>query len=329
MSLAIAVRIAGSSVRSIAGAARRARKSATTSIASVAEPPLPSASSLPPRSKLARSCGGRCEQDVRVVGQRLRAERADSRRLHQHRAAHVLEHRLEVALALVEERVQEARRAGVVHSALAASLEQAAVLEEHVDELPQHVVERLDQLLADVRVAARRLELPLRARAGREGDRQAAAVAGEREGRAPPPSSPSARSRSRCRRRRRSARPALRGRRPRRRGRSPAAPACRRSPGERTRPRRGARPSAPRASARTRSAGRRGRTARPSGGRAVPAASASASKNRRAGLGPRPRAAPADERSASSGDRQAIASCARRSAAATRATPRRPRPSAR
>ena len=54
MSLAIAVRIAGSSVRS---SARRPalRKSATTSVASVAEPPLPSASSVPPAASLARS----------------------------------------------------------------------------------------------------------------------------------------------------------------------------------------------------------------------------------------------------------------------------------
>ena len=40
------------------------------------------------------------------------------------------------------------------------------MLEEDVHQLPQHVVERLDQLLADERVAARRLELPLGARRG-------------------------------------------------------------------------------------------------------------------------------------------------------------------
>ena len=61
MSLAIAVTIAGSELRS---SARRAwpvppgsgrERSATRSMASVAEPPLPSASSVPPRSKTARS----------------------------------------------------------------------------------------------------------------------------------------------------------------------------------------------------------------------------------------------------------------------------------
>ena len=154
MSLAIAVRIAESSVRSIAGRLRAApygaRKSATASIASVAEPPLPSASSLPPRSKLARSAAAALDQRRAVVGQGLRPQRADLPRLHQHRAAHVLDDRLELPLLLAEERIQEARGSGVVHAALLAALEQTAVLEEHVHELPQHVVERLDQLLADV-----------------------------------------------------------------------------------------------------------------------------------------------------------------------------------
>ncbi len=52
------------------------------------------------------------------------------------------------------------------------------MLEEHVHELPQHVVGRLDQLLADVRIGDRRLELPLGAGAP-EGDRQAPAHAGD------------------------------------------------------------------------------------------------------------------------------------------------------
>ena len=60
MSLAIAVRIAASSVRSIArlGFQRGSmgeRKSATASIESVAEPPFPSASSRPPAPRSARS----------------------------------------------------------------------------------------------------------------------------------------------------------------------------------------------------------------------------------------------------------------------------------
>ena len=50
---------------------------------------------------------------------------------------------------LGEERIEEARGAGVVHLACLAPLEQAAVVEEHVHELPEHVVERLHQLLAD------------------------------------------------------------------------------------------------------------------------------------------------------------------------------------
>ena len=42
-----------------------------------------------------------------------------------------------------------------------AALQQPAVLKEHVHELPEHVVQRLDQLLAHAGIARRRLELPL------------------------------------------------------------------------------------------------------------------------------------------------------------------------
>ena len=51
------------------------------------------------RSKHARSAAAAAEQLVAVLGQRLLAQRADLLRLHQHRAAHVLDHRLEVGLA--------------------------------------------------------------------------------------------------------------------------------------------------------------------------------------------------------------------------------------
>ena len=54
------------------------------------------------------------------------------------------------------------------------------MVEEDVDELPQNVVERFDELLADERVGRGRLELPLRA-AVAETDRQASPGAGERE----------------------------------------------------------------------------------------------------------------------------------------------------
>ena len=64
-------------------------------------------------------------------------------------------------------------------AALCAPGKQASVLEEHVDELPQHVVRRLDQLLTDVGVFDRGLELPLRARR-RERDRQGSELARER-----------------------------------------------------------------------------------------------------------------------------------------------------
>ena len=118
-SLASAVRIAGSSVRSIAGRAGQpcgaARKSATTSVASVAEPPFPNASSCPPRVEARAQRRGRGGQRVRALGQRLRAQRADLGGLHPDRRADVRDDRLEVGLLLAEERVEEARRPGVVH----------------------------------------------------------------------------------------------------------------------------------------------------------------------------------------------------------------------
>ncbi len=48
------------------------------------------------------------------------------------------------------------------------------MVEEHVHELPQQVVERLDELLPHERVVAGRRELPLGADARAEADRQAA-----------------------------------------------------------------------------------------------------------------------------------------------------------
>jgi hypothetical protein len=82
--------------------------------------------------------------------------------------------------ALGQEWIQEARGTDVVLTALGAPLEQPAMLEEHVHQLPEHVVGRLDELLADERVGARRLEHPLGAEL-REGDRQAASRAGRRD----------------------------------------------------------------------------------------------------------------------------------------------------
>ena len=83
-------------------------------------------------------------------------------------------------LLLAQERIEEARGARVVQLPRRAALEQAAVVEEHVHELPEHVVERLDQLLADRRVRRGRLELPLGPGA-LEGEREAAALARERQ----------------------------------------------------------------------------------------------------------------------------------------------------
>ena len=210
---------------------------------------------------------------VAALEQRLLAQRADLLGLHRHRGGDVGDHRLEVGLLLAQERIEEARRAGVVHLPRVAPLEQPAVLEEHVHELPQQVVERLGQLLAHERV--RRSAAPTRA-AGRS--RGSPSPPPRRPRRAPPrrPRRP-----ARCRRARRAARPARRAARPPPRARPRAARACRRSPGGRTRPRRGARPSAPPARRRARRAGRRARSARPSRWQRRAMRSASAAKKRR------------------------------------------------
>ena len=167
MSLAIAVRIAGSSVRSIARPRRPARSRRQAEVrhhvhrvggrAAVAERQQPA---RPRRSRRAAPAPRRASSS-RLSPSVCARSSPTSLRLEQDRAAHVVQHRLEVVLVLGEERIEEARRAGVVHAPRLAPLEQPAVLEEHVHELPEHVVERLHQLLADRRVRRRRLELPL------------------------------------------------------------------------------------------------------------------------------------------------------------------------
>ena len=125
----------------------------------------------------AAQVGGRRDQRLAVLTEGLLAQRPDLLGLHHDRAANVGEHRVDVGLALGEERVEEARGAAVVDRARLAPLEQAAVLEEDVDQLPEDVVGGLGQLLADRRVIAARRQLPLGAGPGLEGDRQAAALA--------------------------------------------------------------------------------------------------------------------------------------------------------
>ena len=182
----------------------RARRSATTSIASVAEPPLPSAS-----SRAAANDAAAALQHARVLAQRLLAQRADLRRLPRSSAARPRAPRRGRSLAAVEERIEEADAAPAPTARAARG--------------------------------ARRT----RARAPRARGRASRPAPGGRTGR---PSAATKRlvehaSRRRSlktttmssgsalelRARRSSAAPA------------PAARACRRSPGGRTRPRRGAR----------------------------------------------------------------------------------------
>ena len=120
-------------------------------------------------------------QGLETVAQRLLAQRADLVGLHRRRGGDVAQDRVEVVLLLAQEGIEEARSADVVHALLGPALEQAAVLEEHVHELPEHVVGRLGQLLADEGIDDRRLELPLGAER-REGHGEAAALAGQCHG---------------------------------------------------------------------------------------------------------------------------------------------------
>ena len=186
MSLAMAVMIAVSAVRSSAGRAGQPlagggpAKSATDvhrvgGRAAVAEREQPPAG-VEGRAQVGR----RGAQGLEAVAQRLLAQRADLVGLHRRRGGDVAQDRVEVVLLLAQEGIEEARRADVVHALLGAALEQPAMLEEDVDELPEHVVGRLGQLLAHEGVGARRLELPLGAER-REGDGEAAALAGERQ----------------------------------------------------------------------------------------------------------------------------------------------------
>ena len=111
MSLAIAVRIAGSSVRSSARRGqRRARRSATTSIASVADPPLPSASTCRRRRARARSAGGgRASTSRPSRSASARAARRPRSPWPAPSARTSASTRLEVVSALAQERIEEAR----------------------------------------------------------------------------------------------------------------------------------------------------------------------------------------------------------------------------
>ncbi len=235
MSLATAVMIGVSSVRSIdrrQGRPGEWRRSATRSIASVAEPPLPSASSLPPASKRRRRSAAAASRTSRLSPSVCLRSSPISLDFISTDAAHVGEHRLEVVLALPEKRIEEARRPRVVDRSRVAALEQAAVVEEDVDQLPEHVVEGLDQLLADERVLRLRLEAPLARPRPRSRSSSRRARGRARARRRPAHRPPRrGRSRSRCRSPRSPPRPDAAGLRPPRSARSPEAPACRRSPG--------------------------------------------------------------------------------------------------
>ena len=121
MSLAIAVRIAASSVRSIA---RRARPAAAGADAEVGDE-RPSRRSPSRRCRARAACRPRSKRVAQLARPRRAAPRGSrpasaraapptSSAFISDRAAHVLDHRVEVVLALGEERIEEARGAGVV-----------------------------------------------------------------------------------------------------------------------------------------------------------------------------------------------------------------------
>ena len=131
------------------------RKSAATSIASVAEPPLPNARSRPPDSNESRSAAAAAVSSSRLSASVCSRSAPISSALRSDGGAHVGDDRLELGLRLGEERVEEAGRAGIVDLPRLAPLQEPAVVEEDVDQLPEQVVERLDQLLADEGVEVR------------------------------------------------------------------------------------------------------------------------------------------------------------------------------
>ena len=100
MSFAIAVRIEGSSVRSIAARAGHpcgaARRSATRSIESVAEPPLPKTSSLAAAHRRSPAAPPPPRAAPPGPASVLLAQLADLLRLHQHIGANVLDHLVQV-----------------------------------------------------------------------------------------------------------------------------------------------------------------------------------------------------------------------------------------
>ena len=225
------------------------------------------------REQLARRASKQRAQRRGRGGERRRRPRrasasrsaADLAGLGQHRAAHVGEHGVEVVLGLGRGRDRGSSTRPRRGAPGVAAREQPAVLEEDVHELPQHVVGRLGQLLA--RRTGRRggTQLPLRA------DRPRTPIV-----RQPAARAAAATARRVAERHHDVVRPRQQrdvGRRPTRR--APAARACRRSPGGRTRRRRGARRSGPPATRRRRAAARRARSARPSRGTAARAARAS------------------------------------------------------
>ena len=113
-----------------------ARRSATRSIASVAEPPLPNASTRPPPSS---DCADRRrrghERRRRPRAASAPAASAISAAFSQHERADVGDAPASRSPLARQERVEERRRARP------RAREPSQVLEEHVHELPQHVVE--------------------------------------------------------------------------------------------------------------------------------------------------------------------------------------------
>ncbi len=104
------------------------------------------------RSERIVKSGCRAEQLFAIVSERLLAQGADLLGLEKYRRSNVGDDRLELRLRFGEERVEKARCAWVVDLTGLAPLEQAAVVEEDVNQLPEEVVERLDKLLANVSV---------------------------------------------------------------------------------------------------------------------------------------------------------------------------------
>ncbi|HEV8176899.1 MAG TPA: hypothetical protein VGP44_04355, partial [Gemmatimonadales bacterium] len=106
---------------------------------------------------------GRADQRFTILDERLLPQAGDLIGLEHDRSTHIGDHRRKVVLLLAKKGIEQTGGTGIVYGAGFAPAEQSAMVEENVHQLPEHMVQRLRQLLAHEGIIARRTEFPLRA----------------------------------------------------------------------------------------------------------------------------------------------------------------------